>query len=150
YPAFTNSTNSDQEPWENIYTNLAIEPTQNALHVLLALSDPGFLDWSSQGNTLRGYNPDTVLNRDLTAGADPVALMFGRECTDGPNRPPRRDSALVGAAMSDVRTKYELANASLNGPRRARRALPAQARRISSETAASRAARSVFRSPGRL
>src|SRR5690606_421823 len=56
YPAFTNSTDSDQEPWENIYTNLAIEPTQNALNVLLALSDQGFLDWSSQGNTLRVYN----------------------------------------------------------------------------------------------
>lgn len=74
---------SADQPWSAELT-MGIEPGRDLLAMLLNLSEQGVIDWQMQGRTLRVFNGDGALNRDLATGTAPVDLRMGRDVTEAP------------------------------------------------------------------
>ncbi|MFI7630279.1 hypothetical protein [Microbispora rosea] len=74
---------SDDQPWSAELT-MGIEPGRDLLAMLLNLGEQGVIDWQMQGRTLRVFNGDGALNRDLATGSAPVDLRMGRDVTEAP------------------------------------------------------------------
>ncbi|MGI5161383.1 hypothetical protein [Microbispora sp. CA-102843] len=74
---------SADRPWSAELT-MGIEPGRDLLAMLLNLAEQGVIDWQMQGRTLRVFNGDGALNRDLSTGTAPVDLRLGRDVTEAP------------------------------------------------------------------
>ncbi|MBP2704391.1 fibronectin type III domain-containing protein [Microbispora sp. RL4-1S] len=81
---FTTTHDSSGNAWTAALT-LGLDPGTDLLATLLNLSQQGVVDWQMQGRTLRCFNGDTTLNRDLATGPAPVELRFGRDVTEAPD-----------------------------------------------------------------
>ncbi|MGW4639540.1 hypothetical protein ACWEN6_13480 [Sphaerisporangium sp. NPDC004334] len=81
---FSATTDSAGQPWAAALT-LALDPGVTLLATLINLADQGVINWQMQGRSLRVYNADTTLNRDLAAGPAPVDLRFGRDISEAPD-----------------------------------------------------------------
>lgn len=80
---FTLDKDSAGQEWSAELT-MGIEPGRDLLAMLLNLAEQGVIDWQMQGRTLRVFNGDAALNRDLASGAAPVDLKLGRDVTEAP------------------------------------------------------------------
>lgn len=123
---FTNTNDSAGVGWSKSYSELQINAQDSALSMLQAFTDMGFCDRSTQGNTLQMYNVDSELSRNrYSDGANQVALVFGRDIADAPQRRSRRD--YISNVVSVTDSGKVFVNASAVVGRRGRRATVNQA-----------------------
>ncbi|WP_439662847.1 hypothetical protein ACSHWB_16195 [Lentzea sp. HUAS TT2] len=112
---FTPSTDSAGQPWAKVLT-IAYEPGIDVLAVLDNLAEQGVVDWVMNGRTLRMFNADTVLARDLAAGDAPVDLRLGRDVTDAPDEGTFEGLASAVYVKGEGTARLELTNPNAPTP----------------------------------
>ena len=119
---FTPSQTSAQdevEPWNETIT-WEVERSASYRQILDALVAYGMINWTTEGNKLRVFNDSADgypsewggMQRDLTNEADPVELVLGRECVDGPQRFDRRNLATDALILSDNNSSFVRSNSN--------------------------------------
>ncbi|GAA0403138.1 hypothetical protein GCM10009530_63910 [Microbispora corallina] len=91
---FTTTHDSAGQAWTAALT-IGLDPGTDLRTLLLNLSQQGVVDWQMQGRTLRAFNADTALNRDLASGPEPVELRLGRDVTEAPDEGTFEDASNV-------------------------------------------------------
>ncbi|WP_433426376.1 hypothetical protein ACQP1V_42780 (plasmid) [Microtetraspora malaysiensis] len=112
---FTTTHDSNGAPWAKIIT-IYYEPGMDLLTCLINLSEQGMVDWQMQGRTLRVFNADTVLARDLASGTAPVDLKFGRDVVEAPTKGTLEDAASAVLVVGDEGMRLELTNPGATAP----------------------------------
>ncbi|GGM65242.1 hypothetical protein GCM10012275_39760 [Longimycelium tulufanense] len=112
---FTATVDSAGATWSKILT-ISYEPGIDVLAVLDNLAEQGVVDWTMSGRTLRIYNADTVLGRDLAAGDAPVDLRLGRDITDAPDTGTLEEVASAVYVKGDGGTHLEITNPNAPTP----------------------------------
>src|SRR5690606_27309022 len=94
------SARDEVEPWNQTLTWAVAKNTtyKTARDQLVAY---GLINWRCEGHLFRVFNDSAEgyvsewggMQRDLTDGDNPVTLMLGRECIDGPQQFSRRNLA---------------------------------------------------------
>ncbi|WP_102157712.1 hypothetical protein [Zhihengliuella halotolerans] len=80
---FDANTDSDGQAWAKIIT-IAYDLDLDLEAILTNLYQQGVCDYRWEGRTLRIFNPDTVMGRDLTLGASPLRLVVADGQTSAP------------------------------------------------------------------
>ncbi|SDI50629.1 hypothetical protein SAMN05421505_16113 [Sinosporangium album] len=112
---FTTTHDSAGQPWAHALT-LALEPGQEALALLINLSEQGVIDWQMQGRTLRVFNEGTTLAPDLAGGLSPVALRLGRDVVDAPDEATLEELASAILIEGEEGLSLEVTNPSATAP----------------------------------
>lgn len=112
---FTPTLDSAGQPWAKVLT-IAYEPGIDVLTVLDNLAEQGVVDWVMTGRTLRVFNADTVLARDLGAGDKPVDLRLGRDVTDAPDEGTFEELASAVFVKGEGTARLELTNPNAPTP----------------------------------
>jgi hypothetical protein len=112
---FTPSVDSAGAAWSKVLT-IYYEPGIDIATVLDNLAEQGVLDWATRGRTLRVFNPDTVLGRDLAVGAAPVDLRLGRDITEAPDTGTLEDVASAVFTQGEGTARLEVTNPNAPTP----------------------------------
>lgn len=80
---FDANTDSDGQAWAKIIT-IAYDLELDLEAILTNLYQQGVCDYRWEGRTLRIFNPDTAMGRDLTTGANPLRLVVADGQTSAP------------------------------------------------------------------
>lgn len=108
---FTVDTTSDKQgsaTWQSTLT-WAVAKDTSYRTVLDTLVGYGLINWCTEGNVLRVFNNGATgqvsdfdgMQVDKTSGPDPVELIVGRECIDGPQQRTRRNMVTDAWIMGD-------------------------------------------------
>lgn len=106
---FTPTVDSAGQTWAKVLT-IAYEPGIDVYTVLDNLTEQGVVDWTMTGRTLRVFNADTALARDLATGSTPVDLRLGRDITDAPDTGTLEDVASAVYVKGEGSARLELVN----------------------------------------
>lgn len=106
---FTPSVDSAGQRWAKVLT-IAYEPGIDVLAVLDNLAEQGVVDWTTSGRTLRVFNADTALARNLATGPYPVELRLGRDVVDAPDTGTLEDLASAVYVKGEGAARLELVN----------------------------------------
>ncbi|WP_158852837.1 hypothetical protein [Saccharothrix deserti] len=112
---FTPAADSARQPWAKVLT-IFYEPGIDVLAVLDNLAEQGVVDWTMYGRTLRVFNADATLARDLTTGDNPVDLRLGRDITDAPDTATLEDVASAVYVKGEGPARLELVNPNAPAP----------------------------------
>ena len=104
---FTDSLDSDGNAWTGVI-NLALDPAQNLYEVISALGSQGIIDWAGDGRTLRIFNPNTYLGRNLPN----VRLWSGQGETSAPEQILHSDRATVLRVVGEGGQHWDRSNGS--------------------------------------
>ncbi|MET7334381.1 hypothetical protein [Nonomuraea sp. NPDC005650] len=106
---FTPMRDSAGQPWAVTMT-LGLDPGTDLLQLLLNLSEQGACDWQMQGRTLRVFNENTTLGRQLAAGPGPVELRLGRDVDQAPDDATFEDAASAILITGEEGLSVEVTN----------------------------------------
>ncbi|WP_424183859.1 hypothetical protein ACOBQX_18030 [Actinokineospora sp. G85] len=112
---FGPSADSAGQSWAKVLT-IAYEPGIDVLAVLDNLAEQGVVDWTTRGRTLRVFNADTALARDLATGDSLVDLRLGRDVVDAPDTATLEDLASAVYVKGDGAARLELTNPNAPTP----------------------------------
>lgn len=112
---FTTTHDSAGEPWAKQLT-IYYEPGLDYLAILTNLEEQGVLESATQGRTLRLFNADAALARDLTVTAEPVVLRHGRDVTEAPYKGTLEDLADYAYLAGDEGYVMEYTNPTALAP----------------------------------
>ncbi|WP_345485970.1 fibronectin type III domain-containing protein, partial [Planotetraspora phitsanulokensis] len=97
---FSPTEDSDGAAWDKVLT-IYYQPGIDAMTVLINLAEQGVADFRMDGGRLQMFNADTVLNRDLAAGDEPVDLRYGRDVVEAPDEGTLEDAASLVLVVGD-------------------------------------------------
>jgi hypothetical protein len=106
---FTPTADSAGAAWSKVLT-IYYEPGIDILAVLDNLAEQGVVDWTMTGRTLRVFNADTMLGRNLADGDTPIDLRLGRDITDAPDTGTLEDVASAVYVKGEGTARLELVN----------------------------------------
>ncbi|MCP3799737.1 hypothetical protein NLX83_10755 [Allokutzneria sp. A3M-2-11 16] len=112
---FTPTVDSAGAAWSKVLT-IYYEPGIDVLAVLDNLAEQGVLDWTLSGRTLRVFNADTALGRNLAEGDSPVDLRLGRDITEAPDTGTLEDVASAVYVKGEGAARLELTNPNAPAP----------------------------------
>lgn len=102
---FTDTRDSNGALWSGVI-NLTVNPAQSLYEILTALGNQGVVDWAGQGRTLRVFNPDSFLGRQLPN----VRLLAMQGETAAPENVSHEDQATVMRVVGDDGLNWDRAN----------------------------------------
>jgi hypothetical protein len=113
FSASHTSDASGDKPWESSLT-ISFPKETTYRGVVDTLVNYGLINWCTEGNTFRVFDngadgtvsDDQGMQVDRTDGDDPVTLVFGRECIDGPQQISRRGMASLAWVLGDNNTSW--------------------------------------------
>lgn len=111
---FSATKTSDGKAWGKIVT-IAYDLDIDLDTVLSNLYQQGVCDYRWEGRTLRIFNPDTAMGRDLTAGANPTRLIVADGQTAAPEEWTNEDLLSHLAVLGEGGARWEFDGAG-TGP----------------------------------
>lgn len=112
---FSTAHDSAGQAWDKQLT-IYYQPGIDLLTVLANLAEQGVVDWQMQGRTLRVYNADTTLGRNLAADPNPVELRVGRDIVEAPDSGTLEDVVTNVYLEGEEGLALELANPNADSP----------------------------------
>ena len=112
---FGPNADSAGQPWAKVLT-IAYEPGIDVLAVLDNLAEQGVVDWTMSGRTLRVFNADSTLARNLATGDSPVDLRLGRDVVDAPDTATLEEVASAIYVKGEGTARLELVNPDAPAP----------------------------------
>jgi hypothetical protein len=112
---FTPIVDSAGAAWAKVLT-IYYEPGIDVAAVLDNLAEQGVADWTTSGRTLRVFNADTTLGRNLTTNTPPVDLRLGRDITEAPDTGTLEDVASAVYVKGEGSARLELVNPDAPAP----------------------------------
>ncbi|MEU1883438.1 fibronectin type III domain-containing protein [Streptosporangium sp. NPDC020072] len=112
---FDADVDSAGDAWEKILT-IHYEPGLDLLTTLINLAEQGVCDFRMEGRTLRVFNADTELDRDLATGAAPIDLRYGRDIVEAPDTGTLEDAASAVLVVGEGGFRQSFVSSAGHGP----------------------------------
>ncbi len=110
---FSTTKDSSGAAWSKIVT-IAYDLDLDLEAVLANLYQQGICDFRWEGRTLRIFNPDTTMGRDLTTGASPVRLVVSDGQTSAPEEWTNEDLLTDAMVLGDEGKRWEFTNGAVS------------------------------------